>query len=193
MRKALRNERQIMQIYEKSFEKYENEFSKNDKIRNERIVKNHAQVAAFGDALSVLFPKSMTKERQEKLACFLQERAVAREQRLAHDHPLVEQFWETVQFINNTRINDNDEYLNHSNHEDEIAINLNQYRAECVRNGQELPDMTLLKKLLPQCKRYKCLAVGRNVSSCWENAKPMMGSSHAKPCVVTFSKDKENP
>ena len=165
MRKALRNERQIMQIYEESFQKYENEFGKNDKIRNERIVKNHAQVAAFGDALAVLFPKSMTKERRDNLARFLQERAEVREYRLAADHPMVEQFWETIQYLNNFHDKTAKDWMDHSDKHELIAINLNHFRAQCQTHGQELMDLKLLKKLLPHCKRHKLVEKSRVVQS----------------------------
>lgn len=164
LRKALKNERQILKVYEEAFAKYEAQFGQNEKIRNERIVKNHAQVAAFGAALEVIFP-AMTKDRQQKLADYIMERAEARERRLSHDHPIIEQFWETLQYINNERASDDDEYMNHSNKEEEIAINLNQYQDECRKRGQELPPTHLLKKLLPQSKRHKCIATGRNISS----------------------------
>lgn len=163
LRHALRNERRILQVYEDSFARYERRFSDNEKIRNERIAKNHAQVAAFGAALQVLFP-AMTEGRIEKLAAYIEERAVARERRLSADHPIVAQFWETIQYINNAKVED--EWMNHSNNPtEEIAINLNQYREECRDRGQELPDMKLLKKLLPQSKTHKCIATGRNVAS----------------------------
>ena len=170
LRKALKHERQILAAYEKTFPHFEALFSESEKIRNERIVKNHAQVAAFGKALQVVFP-AMTDERVEKLGAYILERAEAREQRLAADHPLVEQFWETVQYINNAREIDTDEFLNHSNKEDQIAINLNQYRKECLHQGQELPDMNQLKKLLKNGKRHKLIATGKNVSSRWEKYK----------------------
>jgi len=166
LRRALMSERQILAAYEAAFTYFEDLFSQSDKIRNERIVKNHAQVAAFGKALQVLFP-AMTDERVEKLGAYILERAEAREQRLAADHPMVEQFWETVQYINNARQADTDEFLNHSNDDGEIAINLNKYREECRNMGQEIPDMNQLKKLLKNGKRHKLLAV-KNVSSRWE-------------------------
>ena len=170
LRKALQHERQILQVYEEAFQKYEREFGKSEKIRNERIVKNHAQIAAFGAALQVLFP-TMTDDRVNKLADYVLERAEAREQRLAADHPLVEQFWETVQYINNVKEIETDDFLNHSNKEELIAINLNQYRKECLHMGQELPDMNQLRKLLKNGKRHKLLQTGKNVSSRWEKIK----------------------
>ena len=180
LRKALKNERKIIETYEQAFHHFEDLFSKSDKIRNERIAKNHAQVAAFGKALQIMFP-SMTDERVEKLGDYILERAEAREQRLAADHPLVEQFWETVQYINNAREADTEEFLNHSNKQEQIAINLNQYRKECLHQGQELPDMNQLKKLLKHGKRHKLIASGKNVSSRWEKYKSSDLDESGKP------------
>jgi hypothetical protein len=165
IRNALRNERRILQVYEESFPKYEAMFGQSEKIRNERIVKNHSQVAAFGDALAVMFPKSMTEERRDKLAAYILERAEAREQRLAHDHPMLEQFWESYHYLNSQHPTKEDDFLNHSNADDELAINLEQYREMCQRHGQEMPDLRLLKKLLPHGKRHKFVASGKAVNS----------------------------
>jgi hypothetical protein len=164
LRTALRNERRILQVYEDAFQKYEALFARSEKIRNERIVKNHAQVAAFGDALSVIFP-AMTAERQDKLAAYILARAETREQRLAHDHPIVEQFWESYHYLNSQHDTKVDGFLNHANDDGILAINLQQYREMCQKHGQELPDLKLLKKLLPQGKRHKFIEAGRNVSS----------------------------
>ncbi|ADU61450.1 MAG: toprim domain-containing protein [Pseudodesulfovibrio sp.] len=164
LRTALRNERRILQVYEEAFHKYEALFARSEKIRNERIVKNHAQVAAFGDALGVIFP-AMTAERQDKLAAYILARAETREQRLAHDHPIVEQFWESYHYLNSQHDTKVDGFLNHANDDGILAINLQQYREMCQKHGQELPDLKLLKKLLPQGKRHKFVEAGRNVSS----------------------------
>ncbi|WP_419787335.1 toprim domain-containing protein [Pseudodesulfovibrio sp.] len=186
LRKALQNERQILTVYEEAFHKYEAEFGKSDKIRNERIVKNHAQVAAMGAALSVLFP-AWSEDRQAKLAEYILGRAEAREQRLAADHPIIEQFWETYQYINNSRTDETDEFLNHSNKEEQIAVNLNQYREACLKLGQELPDMAQLKKLLKNGKRHKLIDTGKNVSSRWMKVKGEPspdGKNRMKPKIL---------
>lgn len=162
IRKALQKEREILSVYEQAFERYEEWFGQCD-IRNERVAKNHAQIAACGAALAVLFP-SMTQERQDKLATYILERARKREQRLSADHPLVEQFWETYQYIN-AYYKDTAEWLNHSDQPDQIAINLNHYRAQCQQHGQELPDLKQLKQLLPFSKKHKLVEKSRVVYS----------------------------
>ncbi|MBI9080295.1 MAG: toprim domain-containing protein [Pseudodesulfovibrio sp.] len=164
LRKALQNERRILQVYEEAYHRYEAEFGKSTKIRNERIVKNHAQIAAFGAALEVLFP-AMDKDRQAKLAAYILERAEKRELRLAADHPLIEQFWETVQYLDNFHDKTAKDWMNHSEKPEFIAINLNHFRAQCQAHGQELIDLKLLKKLLPQTKRHKLVEKSRVIQS----------------------------
>lgn len=154
LRKALKHERQILDVYRQSFRKYEEQFGKSEKIRNERIVKNHAQVAAFGDALEVIFP-SMNKRRQADLAKFILARAEIREQRLAHDHPVVEQFWESYHYLNSQHPTKADDFLNHAHDDSILAINLPQFTEMCQKHGQERVDQKVLKKLLPHGKRHK--------------------------------------
>lgn len=163
LRKALQKEREILSVYEEAFHRYEEWFAQSD-IRNERVVKNHAQIAACGAALAVLFP-SLDQERQDKLAIYILERARKREQRLSADHPLVEQFWESFHYLNSQHETKVDNFLDHSSDPGIIAVNLSQYRELCQKHGQELPDMKTLKKLLPQSKRHKFVEAGRAVSS----------------------------
>ncbi len=86
---ALAAERQILDAYSAAFERMEARYAESDALKNERIIKNHAQIAACGEALSVLFP-DMRGHLQEGLTEYLYLRAKAREQRLAADHPLID-------------------------------------------------------------------------------------------------------
>ena len=161
LNRALSRERDFLDAYAQAYTKYETMLTGAD-LRNERIIKNHAQVAACGDALGVIFGDAMTQELKTGLACYLTSRAKAREKRLANDHPLVEQFWDiyeyiTIKITGSLRNDKGDqEPLNHARTTDgRIAINLNQFAEECRTWGQAVPDMALLKKLLPQCRRHK--------------------------------------
>lgn len=157
---ALRNEAKILQAYREAFERTEHNMTKGDPggrgvLKNERVVKNHAQVAACGYALGVIFPEVPTNIWQ-RLEEYLFDRALNRERCLSSDHPVVEQFWEAVEYINGQGDQRDVEPLNHSNKpEVELAINLNHFRERCVHFNQEQLDMKLLKKLLPGSKRYK--------------------------------------
>jgi hypothetical protein len=155
---ALKNEKRILDTYFTAFKKFETSLSATD-IRNERIIKNHAQIAACAQALTVVFP-NLNQATIDQFCTYLGIRAKAREERIAADHPIIEKFWETFHYIN-----DKGNVLDHSESKKEIAINLNSFRAYCIDYGQELIDLTQLKKILPSSKRYKFIAKNRVIRS----------------------------
>ena len=166
---ALSRERQILEAYERAFERREKEYSDTG-LKNERIIKNHAQIAACADALRLIFP-GMTEKTTDGIAAYLQERAVIRERRVQADHPMLETFWETYDYINSRSPKGVDQ-LNHSQSpETTIAVNLNHYRETCVDYGQPYPDMALLKKLLPYTRRHKFVEANKAVASRVESSK----------------------
>lgn len=161
LNRALTRERDFLETYAQAYTKYETMLSGGE-LHNERIIKNHAQVAACGDALGVIFGDFMTQELKTGLFCYLNSRALAREKRLANDHPVVEQFWDiyeyiTIKITSSLRGDKGDpEPLNHARAQDgRIAINLNQLMEECRTWGQPVPDTAQLKKLLPLCRCHK--------------------------------------
>jgi hypothetical protein len=158
---ALKNEKKILDIYFTSFEKYLSYFDSSE-IRNERIRKNHAQIAACAQALTVIFP-NLNQQTINQFVTYLETRAKAREERIAADHPLVEKFWETYHYINEQAPDGN--LLDHSTTPQEIAVNLNSFRANCLDYGQELIDLTQLKKVLITSRRYKFIARNRVLRS----------------------------
>ncbi|WP_419174378.1 toprim domain-containing protein [Desulfosediminicola sp.] len=158
---ALKNEQKILSAYFSAFELLENDFAQAG-IRNERIIKNHAQIAACAHALKVLFP-NLTQNTLNDFFEYLITRAFAREERIAADHPLVEKFWETFHYINDKSRDGN--VLNYSKKDEEIAVNLNQFRAKCIEYGQELIDLTILKRYLVSSKRHKFVEKNRAVHS----------------------------
>lgn len=160
---ALSRERQILEAYEQAFQAHEKAFSACN-LKNERIIKNHAQVTACASALQLIFP-TMTDSLVSSVASYLQERALVRESRLGADHPVLEAFWEAYDYIN-SRSERFAEILNHSHTpETTIALNLNQFREKCMAMGQAVPDLTLLKKLLPGTKRHKFLESNKQTAS----------------------------
>ncbi|MFV0349225.1 MAG: toprim domain-containing protein, partial [Halodesulfovibrio sp.] len=120
LREALKNEQKILETYCAAFAEIEGRFT--PELKNERLVKNHAQVAACGHALKVLFPK-IQMESLDRLTDYILERAKIRERRIAADHPIVEQFWDTFHYLNEecrTRMEPG--WLNHSCDEGLIGI-----------------------------------------------------------------------
>jgi hypothetical protein len=156
---ALKNEKPILGAYFKAFTEMEKFFA-DGQIKNERIIKNHAQIAACAHALQVIFP-NLTRDMLHDLITYLGNRALIREERIAADHPMVEKFWETFHYINSEK--NEVTSLDFSNDAGFIAVNLNHFRAQCVAHGQEVMDLTLLKKILPQSKRHKFIESNRSI------------------------------
>lgn len=162
LRQALRNEKRILGIYFKSFEEIEPRFADGG-LQVLRVIKCHAQVAAMGRALPVLFP-AMETELIEELTEYLYLRAKARETRLKADHPVVAQFWETFDYLN-METKKEEGWLNHAADDDTIAVNLNEYRMACMDYGQELMDFKLLKRLLPESRSHKLVESNKTLWS----------------------------
>lgn len=160
---ALSREKQFLEAYQAAFERLESQYAAG--IKNERVLKNHAQIAACGQAMKVIFGDALTDYLVEGMTEYLYQRAKAREQRLAADHPLVEQFWEIFDYLSTERDQTQADLLNHSREPELIAVNLNHFREKAQASGQPLLDMQMLKKLLPGCKRFKLVEANRAVRS----------------------------
>lgn len=138
-------------------------------IKTHRIAKNHAQLMAIVEALATLLGMP-TAWRDETLET-LRRAAVARQAAIATDHPIVEEFWELIEYLG---LND----VNHARKSDEIiAVNLNQIVALATRNGQSLPPTADLKRHLKTSRSHRFLGtrtvnsgldgfVGRSIR-CW--------------------------
>jgi len=150
---ALSREREILEEYARAYAEHEKSFTECG-LKNERIIKNHSQAAACGNALRILFPK-ITDKTLAAMFAYLKERAFLREARIRADHPVLEAFWDVYEYINSRPQSAYTEPLNHATDiEKSIAINLNHFREKCTDHGQGFPDLGQLKKLLPHTKRY---------------------------------------
>jgi len=156
---ALKNEKKILDTYFQAFPRMEKALEDGG-VTHQRITKCHAQVAAFARALQILFP-NFTETMLQDFIAYLGGRALIREERIATDHPMVEKFWETFDYINSE--SSNKDGMNFSSDDRFIAVSLNTFRAQCLTHGQEIMDITQLKKLLPSCKRYKFVEKNRSV------------------------------
>ena len=154
LRTALKNERMILDTYRAAFTELEARFSRSE-LRNERIIKNHAQVAACGHALATLFPER-DRSFVEGLDAYILSRAIDRESRLRADHPLLEQFWDQFDYLNDmSKEKGLADRLNHSADDALIALNLNHFLELSRSAGQQIFDLNTLKKLFPNCKRHR--------------------------------------
>ncbi|MBI9113328.1 hypothetical protein [Maridesulfovibrio ferrireducens] len=114
--------------------------------------------------MQTIFP-AISSEKIENLKLYILQRAILREKCLLADHPLVEQFWETFRYLNSETRNMEREALNHSGNPAYYAINLNHFVQQCRDNGQEIPDLKVLKQLLPHSKKHKLLEKSKAITS----------------------------
>ncbi len=146
---ALGKEKEILAMFFEKFEMLEAQFTSSGRLKNGRIVKNHAQIAALGHCLTLLFPQ-VDIETTSKLTQFIEARGEHRERRLVSDHPIVQQFWETLQLLEDTEVE-----LNHSKNDALIAINLPEFEQKCKTYGYGMPPQSQLKALLKTSNKHK--------------------------------------
>ncbi|ABC27315.1 conserved hypothetical protein [Hahella chejuensis KCTC 2396] len=162
LRKALENETQILNTFFNEFNHYEEVFTSRGEIKTSllRLVKNHAQLMAAAKALRHIFP-TLNESVFSGLSDYLYGRALSRQERLADDHPAVAEFWDSYEYLNQQpdpqayHQSAMVEMLNHLVGTGGIAINLNHFDEMCRNHGQRSLDLKMLKKLLPNSRRYK--------------------------------------
>ena len=171
MDEALKNEAKILEKYFKKFEECEARFAQNGNLKNERVIKCHSQIAAIGYALPILFPQ-LNDQYCQMLESYIFERAHAREERLADDHPMVSEFWDTFEYLNGSPYKDcleegiSTDFVNHSKvYQDEIAINFPHFKEVAKNHKQDNFDWRALYKLLENSQRYAFKAKNYPVDS----------------------------
>lgn len=152
----LRKEVQIMAAY---FDRYKIHYAamlKQEGIRNDRLAKNHAQMAAMFDAMQIVvtgIPTAVANETHDFFRAMLTDR-----QRLTeNDHPAVEIFWERFDWIVSQEPDGPINPIDHSRVDDVIAINLVQFEQRCGELRLSLPSAGELKRLLRTSKTRKFL------------------------------------
>ena len=155
-------EASILQLMESRLRGYERAIAQAGS-RNLRIQKNHAQLMVMVDALEGLLP--ITSQQIDEAKSALVDMALAREQSLRRDHPMVELFWEVYDYLDGGDDADCDAMLNHSRDTGLIAINLNHFAQLAAERKQVIPSLTDLKRILPTSKRHKLIDKNRAVNS----------------------------
>lgn len=144
----------IMAGFSAAADKYEKTLQSSPDIKNLRIVKNHAQLMALVDALPGVVPISedqILAARDELVAM-----AVARQQAINSDHPLVQEFWEIFDFLEGSDSDtDGTNVVNHSRGEGLIAINLNHFVQVATDRRQQIPAIPDLKRVLRTSRARK--------------------------------------
>lgn len=166
----LMREHQWLDEYRKSYAIHEKRMSALDGVRNGRLVKNHAQLAAMFSA-SRLILTNITDRDAAEIFGFIDHMLIERQHTLSKNHPDVVLFWERFDWLDS--VSSADHPINHSRDEKTIAINLVQFEQRCGDNRLSLPRMNDLKKLLKSSKARRFLGqktvnspTGRSVH-CW--------------------------
>ena len=145
---VLGRESELLDTYFKEFEKAES-FLMQFNIRRLRLVKNNAQMLAGFYILQKVFPL-LDKKIEKEFKQYVVDIMINRSKELMLDSAVVEEFWDTVEYLENINIE-----VNHSMDEKLIAININDYTSKAVANFQRPADKQDLKKELRSSNRYK--------------------------------------
>jgi hypothetical protein len=156
--KAAMHEREIMATVNGRCKYYEQWLSTCPDIKNIRIIKNHAQLCALIEALAIV--ADITPEQIEQTQYMLRAMAVKRQQAINADHPMVQEFWDVIDFIDDNNL----PVLNHSRDPKLYAINLNHFAEVAAERRQNSPPLADLKRLLKSARNRKFIDV-RTINS----------------------------
>lgn len=172
-----RREKDILERYRAAFAHHETAMLKHPGIRNGRLAKNHAQLAAMLDAMLIVvrIPESDVADAHRMIVQMLEQRQKAVET----DHPHVEWFWERFDHMRALDGASSERPINHSRTSDLFAVSLVQFEQRCGELNQRMPcPANELKRLLKSSKARKFEAV-KTVNSitdksvnCWVFRNP---------------------
>jgi len=160
--KAVRAEGQVMETFAERVRFYETRLRENKDLRMERLIKNHSQMLALLDGLRQVIdvPEHMVVATRQALVNMAMERQSA----ISADHPLVNEFWETYEYLESLG-NGERPIVNHSRDKQRIAVNLNDFIAMAARHNQPVPDLKVLRCYLRDSRRHKLIDPNLTVNS----------------------------
>lgn len=173
----VRQEETWLKAFFESYRHHETELPKRSGVTHQRLVKNHAQLAAGLDALAacIKIPDDVVEQSHQFIAKMIAER----HQAISADHPHVAKFWELFDWfevnepVGSTPIN------LHSKAETLIAVSLPMFEERCRNRGIQTPPMDELKLLLRTSKSRRFLSaknvktrLDNKVIHCWVFAQP---------------------
>ncbi len=180
---AVRAEAQVLGRFAERVLVHEQQLRKLKEIRVERIIKNHSQIMALVDCLSLVCPLSESQRDATHQA--LTAMGMERQTAISADHPLVAEFWEVYDYLES--LGDGPQ-VNHSNDPKLIAINLNELAELASLHRQNLADLKTLRTLLSECRSRKLLETNRPTYSAVRASQsacnPMFNKSLTVRCWV---------
>jgi len=158
--KAVRAEAQVLKVFAERSALYEARLHENKELRLERIIKNHAQMLALVDCVSLVVPLTDDMLRTTRLA--LHDMALERQKSISADHPIVSEFWEVYEYLEGLH---EQNVVNHSRDPNTIAINLNEFAAKAAHHSQKIAELNTLRTLLRNSVRHKFIDANVAVNS----------------------------
>jgi len=152
--KSILQEKKVMEYFNANTRKYENKLLENDRIKNIRIAKNHAQIMTLADCMLRIV--GLQDKRRHEVHAYIETMAIERERAVKADHPVLQDFWEAFEYLN---VSDDYPVLNHARDKGLIAINLNHFVKAAAEQKQQVPPLTELKPLLKQTRTHKFLGI----------------------------------
>lgn len=151
---ATKREKKIMEVVKERTPHYLKELRARGDIKMPRLVETHAQMLALADALQLVI--KLTQAQADALHKQIIAMAGERQQVINDDHPLVQDFWEAFDYLNDAG---DVPLLNHSRDEEVIAVNLNHFLQVASERKQQIPLLRDLKKVLKTSRRRKFLGI----------------------------------
>jgi len=137
--------------------------SANKPLKNVRIRNIHAQIMACAEAMSDLGVVPLTRQNLDDLYEHLVERAWKRHQSIKADHPMVQEFWETFDYLESKSGQPTKgskgllttTLVNHHSQSDFIGINFPQFLSMAAEHKLHINNVSDLKKLIKTSKHFK--------------------------------------
>ncbi|MCW1388150.1 toprim domain-containing protein [Acinetobacter baumannii] len=180
---CVEKEKAVLEAYRLGMEKYD-EVLHNEKynIKSSRVIHNHAQMLSLFDALCTYILKDLVPEDiQQKVRSELFEMAQNRDKVLKSDPIIVQNFWNTVEEMEDSIKNPTHEtVLNHSAKSDLFAINFAHLYKVAADYRYPLPDVNELQNALRHSLHYRFVEANKAIQSkissttkrCWIFEKP---------------------
>ena len=158
--RAARAEPRLLDQFFTAQESFKQVLQSKDGIRSGRIVKNHAQMCALVEALRLVLP--ITDTMVDSAHDALIDMARERQESINADHPLVQEFWELYEYLEDESTDAS--LLNHARGDGIIAINLPHFEQVCADRKLRHAPLPDLKRSLKTSRLHKFIGM-RTVNS----------------------------
>ncbi|MBS0501138.1 MAG: toprim domain-containing protein [Proteobacteria bacterium] len=159
---CLRREEAVLEALRTETDKATAWLLQQDGIHKPRIAKNHAQLLVIVRAMRELM--RMNEPQYEAVRDQIVAMARERQASISADHPLVQEFWESFEYLNWLPVTGvagpkEGPHLNHSRDLALIAVNLNEFVERAAHHRQQVPVLSELKKVLRTSKTRRFVDV----------------------------------